>query len=414
MRTQERFTAGTAAVVGMAIVVVGLAELDRTFRPPGSLVLDFIFLLLVAAAVVTALRAPAAALGTAWAAGLVQLIGGIPVLLTEGSMVVVLFAAARWGRVPTVLAAAASAGLAPVLGVAWVRARRIRAGQAGNALYDLLTDYGPPITVWGVILFGVTLLALPLLAGLTLRFLSRARTAQAARQVAEHDAQQAQEIARLRDAQNRLARDVHDVVGHSLTVILAQAESAQFLDDPDRLKTTMQTIATSARASLHDVRQVLEPAREPDRGRRGGLDALIETVRSSGQPVDSTEVGEARPLPPELDAVAYRVLQEMLTNAMKHGRRDRPTLVERRWPEPDSGDATFTIQVTNTVDAASTRDDLGGGQGVAGMRRRLASVGGSLDIRRTEQPDGPEGPDGPAFTAVAHLPVRSPSPGRPA
>lgn len=409
MRSEEGFAAAAAAT---AIVTVGLAELDRTRRPPGSLVTDFVVLLLVAGAVVTARRAPAAALGAAWVAGLVQLAGGTPVLLVEVSLVVVslvvvLFAAGRWGRVPTVLTAAASVGVAPVLGVAWVRALGVRPGRSGQELYGLLTDYGPPITVWGLILFGVTFLAIPFLTGLTLRFLSGARTAQAARRVAEHDARQAQEIARLREAQNRLARDVHDVVGHSLTVILAQAESAQFLDDPARLKTTMRTIATSARASLHDVRDVLEPVREPDRGRHGGLDTLIETVRSSGQPVDATEVGAARPLPPELGAVAYRVLQEMLTNALKHGRRDTPTLVTRRWPAPDSGDATLTIEVANLAGAVRTGDGLGGGQGIAGMRRRLESVGGSLDIQRAQ------GPDGETFTAAARLPVRSPSPGRP-
>lgn len=406
MRPQDRFAAAAAAAI--VIISVGLSELDRIPRPPGSLVPDFVFLLLVAGAVVTARWAPAAALGTAWAAGFVQLVDEIPVLLTEALLVVVLFAAARWGRVSTVLAAGASVGLAPVLGLAAARALGIRLGRGGGVLYGLLTDYGPPVTAWGLVLFAVTLLAIPFLAGLALRFLSEERTAQAARQAAEKDARQAQEIARLREAQNQLARDVHDVVGHSLTVILAQAESAQFFDDPARLKTTMQTIATSARASLHDVRQVLEPAREPDRGRRGGLDALIETVRSSGQPVDATEVGDARPLPPELDEVAYRVLQEMLTNAMKHGRRDRPTRVERRWPPADGDEPMLSIEVTNTVDAASPRDVLGGGQGIPGMRRRLESVGGSLEIRRTDEPDEP------TFTAVARLPVRSPSVRKPA
>ncbi|CUU56421.1 Signal transduction histidine kinase [Parafrankia irregularis] len=408
MRAEEGFA---AAAAGTAILIVGVAELDRTWRPAGSPVMDVVFLLLVAGAVVAARWEPAAALGTAWVAGLVQLVAGTPVLLAEAALVVVLFAAARWGRVATVLAAAATVGVAPVLGVAWVRSLGVRAGgRGGHVLYDLLTGYSRQITVWGLLLFGVTFLAVPFLTGLMMRFLSRARTAQAARQVAEHDARQAQEIARLRDAQNRLARDVHDVVGHSLTVILAQAESAQFLDDPARLKTTMRTIATSARSSLHDVREVLEPAREPDRGRRGGLDSLIDTVRSSGQPVETAEVGEARPLPPEFDAVAYRTLQEMLTNALKHGRRDRPTRVERRWPAPDSAEATLTIEVTNSVDAASTRDGLGGlggGQGIAGMRRRLESVGGSLDIRRSV------GPDGPTFTAAANLPVRSPAPAPP-
>jgi len=200
---------------------------------------------------------------------------------------------------------------------------------------------------------------------------------------------------------------VHDVVGHSLTVILAQAESAQFIEDPDRLKQTMQTIAGSARTSLQDVRQVLTPGPEPAAVRPGGLDELIETVRASGHPVVSTEVGEVRPLPPELETVAYRVLQEMLTNAIKHGRRDRTVLVERRWPERSSGDRMLRLQVRNAVDVSATVSLAvgNGAQGIPGMRRRLESVGGWLDVSRNDQPDDP------SFTAVAFVPVRPPSTG---
>ena len=114
--------------------------------------------------------------------------------------------------------------------------------------------------------FGFAVLAVPWLAGLALRFQVRAVESQVSQVAAEEDAaraqretEQAREIAGLREEQARLARDVHDVVGHSLAVILAQAESAQYLpdDDPAALKKTMATIATSARSSLQDVRHVL-------------------------------------------------------------------------------------------------------------------------------------------------------------
>ena len=119
------------------------------------------------------------------------------------------------------------------------------------------------------VLMGMAVLGVPWLAGLTLRFSDRARQSQVSQVVAEqeaaravHEAEQAREIARLREDQARLARDVHDVVGHSLAVILAQAESAQYLRDADtqKLKQTMENIATSARTSLQDVRQVLTRA----------------------------------------------------------------------------------------------------------------------------------------------------------
>ena len=410
MTIRER---AVAAAIGVAVATVGLVELTRVPGPPGppgpiSAVLPgLVFVLTVGCAVGAARLAPGAALGAAWTAGFIQLVGGVPVLLTEASLIVVLFAAARWGRPPTVLAAAASVGLVPILAVGWARTVGLREGYVRKILFDVLGTSSITTRVSAVLL-GFTALGVPFLAGLALRFLARAQTAQAASQVAERDAYQANEIARLQEAQNRLARDVHDVVGHSLTVILAQAESAQFIEDPGSLKQTMQTIANSARASLQDVRHVLTPGQESSAERRGGLDTLIETVRASGHPVESKEVGDARPLPPELDAVAYRVLQEMLTNAIKHGRRDRPVLVERRWPERDSVENVLHVVVTNVVDVSTAGGDLGGGQGIAGMRRRLESVGGTLDVRRADDPDDP------SFIAAALVPVRPPSTGVPA
>ncbi len=158
-------------------------------------------------------------------------------------------------------------------------------------------------------------------------------------------AEQSREIAQLREDQARLARDVHDVVGHSLAVILAQAESAQYLEDADtqKLKQTMENIATSARSSLQDVRHVLTPS-AAEQARPGSLDALIAGVNESGHEVVSSEVGTAQPLPPELEVVAYRVLQEMLTNAIKHGRRDEPVFVERHW------EGELRIEVRNVIE----------------------------------------------------------------
>ena len=217
---------------------------------------------------------------------------------------------------------------------------------------------------------------------------------------AEAERDQADEIARLRDEQTRLAHDVHDVVGHSLAVILAQAESAQFLDDDDTaaLKQTMANIATSARGSLEDVRQVLAATSGATARRPGSptSTACVEGVRASGHVVESTVVGAPQPLPPELEVVAFRVLQEMLTNAIKHGRRDQPVHVERHW----EGD--LRIEVQNAVGpSAGSPDATPAGQGLAGMRRRLESVGGRLDVRRRSDP--------PTFTATAWVPVRAAS-----
>ncbi len=249
---------------------------------------------------------------------------------------------------------------------------------------------------------GLPVLGLPWLAGLALRFSARATASQASQEAAEEDAaraqresEQAREIARLREEQARLARDVHDVVGHSLAVILAQAESAQYLadDDPDALKADDgDDRHLGARRPCRTCARCSRPPSSRGDQRAGGLDSLIEGVRASGHEVVSTEVGTPQPLPPELEVVAYRVLQEMLTNAIKHGRRDRPvrssgtgrTALAGR-PAHRGASTSMDGRLDDTRRCRSA--DLGG-QGLDGMQRRLEAVGGRLDVRRREEPDG--------------------------
>jgi len=171
-------------------------------------------------------------------------------------------------------------------------------------------------------------------------------------------------------------------------VILAQAESAQFLpeDDVSAMKQTMANIALSARQSLRDVRQVLS-ATEVQAQQEGGLDKLVEGLRAAGNDVQSTVVGTPRPLPPEIDAVAYRTLQEMLTNALKHGVRGEQVTVLRHWADG------LTVAVENKAAPGAAAED---GLGLSGMRMRLESVGGRLDVRHEED----------TYTATAWLPLR--------
>ena len=146
---------------------------------------------------------------------------------------------------------------------------------------------------------------------------------------AQRESEQAHEIARLREDQARLARDVHDVVGHSLAVILAQAESAQYLsrtstpsaeadDGDDRRRRRAARCRTSGRCSAAPADQPM-----PTRARR--LDSLVEGVRAGGHEVESV-ARSARPSRsrPSSTWSPFRVLQEMLTNAIKHGRRGGP------------------------------------------------------------------------------------------
>jgi signal transduction histidine kinase len=393
---------------GLVVLALGLVDLfDAPPLGPEPRYSSLPAILGTAAAVGLCRRAPAAALSVAWTVALFHLVAQAPILLVECTLAVVGFGTARWGRPTTVVAGGVSVLAAPVVTVLPITSRLvirrlIELGGSGawmEAAYRLGTSWR---VVLGIAV--VAVLGLPWLAGLAARFVERAAESRRSMVMAEEQAarahremEQAQEIARLRDEQARLARDVHDVVGHSLAVILAQAESAQYLQDTDgaRLKGTMATIADSARTSLRDVRQVLSAAAAPPGPRGGGLDTLIDGLRAAGHEVDATEFGTARPLPPELEVVAYRVLQEMLTNALKHGRRDRPIQVERHWGE-DGGD--LRLEVSNVAEEPAEPNP---GQGLVGMRRRLESVGGRLDVRRRQSPDGT------VFTATAWVPVRA-------
>jgi signal transduction histidine kinase len=394
---------------GVVVLALGIVETLGATPIGEPLFSPLVAALSTAAAVASCRRAPAAALAAAWAIGLFHLVSDTPVLLVEGTLVAVVFGTARWGQPATAVAGGLSALAGPAIAVL----------QGGPDIAYRVADLGASVTWLDTaqrlgtserVLFGiaaVALVGLPWLAGLAARFVERAAQSRRSMVAAEEEVarahremEQAQEIARLRDDQARLARDVHDVVGHSLAVILAQAESVQYIQDTDseKLKGTMATIADSARASLRDVRQVLSAAAEPPAPGGGGLDSLIDGVRAAGHEVDSTEFGTAQPLPPDMEVVAYRVLQEMLTNALQHGRRDRPVQVERHWGEY-GGD--LRVEVSNVADPQAEESPGDTGHGLAGMRRRLDSAGGRLDVRRRQSPDGT------VFTVTAWVPVRA-------
>ncbi|WP_299052170.1 histidine kinase [uncultured Nocardioides sp.] len=407
---------GPDVAVGLVVLLLGLYELrDETAMVEATA--GDVYYVVVGFAIAAGLsrRAPAAGLALVWLTSAGQVVTNVPLLLVQLSAAVVAFGCARWGRASTVTVSGLSIpiGVALAVGVIASRAYEPFGDRTGLALYDLFAVV-PDLGLLGLLLAATLLpLGAPWLAGLALRFLQRAQRSQESQAVAEAETAQAdaaraqaQELAALRASQARLASDVHDVVGHSLAVILAQAESAQYLpDDPTTLKATLATIAGAARDSLRDVRTVLDTTRDGAPGAPAALaspaalDELVEGVRRSGHLVESHEVGRPQPLPPDLAEVAYRVLQEMLTNAMRHGPRDATIHVERHW-----GGDELRLEVVN--DLAPDDDDTGpvppaddrpsDRRGIVGMRRRLESVGGRLDVRRRTA----------TFTATAWVPVR--------
>jgi signal transduction histidine kinase len=408
------------AVLGLAVLVLGVLEVWAMTVPFDHSRSEYL-LIVVGFALASGLsrRAPFAALMLVWVVCSLQLVVGVGVITIEFAVAVVAFGCARWGHGFTVLVSGLSIPAAAAVGYVIVTQASMgvfRNLSVFRELRDNAYRFSDTLLV-GATVLGLLVLAVPWLAGLVLRATARARQsevrqveAEAGTAQAQRAAEQAREIAELREGQARMARDVHDVVGHSLAVILAQAESGQFLpdDDPDALKRTMATIAGSARSSLQDVRQVLSGPADPGPARSGAFEELVEGVRASGHEVQATEIGTPQPLPPDLEVAAHRVVQEMLTNAIRHGRRDRPVHVERHWPEGAWG-RDLRIEVRN-VEGQVAADRPGDetqplqvvgppGQGLEGMRRRLEAVGGRLDVRRRDE-DGE-----PTFTATAWVPV---------
>lgn len=388
--------------IGAATIVLGIWS-DRGFH---GIDITVVFVGLLALAGMLARRLPSVALALTWIA-LLLAVNFVPDL-NLATLVVpwIAFAVARWGHVATLWISGLSIVPAAYLCGAWARNGDWWSGLSGvpsRSVVYVIVHSRLGLSALLLTMMSLTL-GVPWLIGLAMRALAAARqnreqelVALDAAREADQRATQEHEIAQLRGDQARLARDVHDVVGHSLAVILSQAESAAYLEDPEAMKKTMATVAETARNSLRDVRDVLgstaegAPAPAP-----GNLDELINGVRAAGHEVHSETIGTPRPLPPELATVAYRVTQEMLTNALRHGSRDRALTVARRWAP--SGGLSIEVRNLAAFDANQTQP-IRVGTGVDGMRRRLDSIGGRLTVGMLDSGEGAE------FVATAYLPT---------
>ena len=389
-------------MVGLLLAVLALIELPHARVNDPQPRLPYLVLALgTAAAVALCRRAPAVGLAMAWILLMVQALTGADVLLVQSAFLVLVYGCARWGRPVTVWLSGVSIPAGTVLLVL-----QVRSGTVGLADYRRVLGGNQHLGgVWATSVFvsASAVLGLPWLAGLVVRFAARARRSTEHQLNAERQAAaallasgQAQAIASLQQAQVKLAHDVHDVVGHSMTVVLAQAEAAQYLDPDasDEIQAMLQNIATSARSSLVQIREVL--GNGPGIGPAGqdDLDTLIDGVRNSGRDVVSSVKGTAQPLAPVVHEAAFRVLQEMLTNALRHGSRHEPICVDRNWG------TDLIIEVRNSVEPVDPAPSPSTGRhGLDGMRRRLQAVNGQLAASRSEPPQEA------AFVATASIPL---------
>jgi signal transduction histidine kinase len=235
----------------------------------------------------------------------------------------------------------------------------------------------------GEILWTSAIAAAAWLAGRVVR--TRTRLTEQLHEAALHaeEAHEADARAAVAEERRRIAREMHDIVAHSVSVMVVQAGGARrILDrDVDRAVEAAERIEDTGRAALLEMRRLLgilsageDEAHHAPQPTLEALDALVEGARTAGLPVALRVEGERRPLPPGVDLAAYRVVQEAITNALKHAGA-APTDVRVRY-----GDADVELEV---VDRGSTqrrrRHDLpGGGHGLVGMRERVRVFGGEL------------------------------------
>ena len=264
---------------------------------------------------------------------------------------------------------------------------RTRARVRSSTIGTVRTDHGwrKLLTTGWLVSAGVAVVA-------TVQWHARLREVEKRAEEAERTRD---EMARRRAVEERLriARELHDSLTHSISVIKVQAGVATHLarkngDEPSDALLAIREASTDA---VRELRSTLDVLRRDDDTNGSGLElvpTLVERARSSGLPTNYTVSGDERPLPPDVDQAAYRVVQEALTNVTRH-----------------AGKATASVQITYGARTLTVRVDDDGteprhspvpGYGLVGMRERVTALGGSLRAEPGESC---------GFTVLAELPV---------
>jgi signal transduction histidine kinase len=319
-----------------------------------------------------------------------------PLATVAGIGVAGVLMAALATRPQSLVGTFAVVGLATFSVAAHERRRRALVGLGGivtivvvvSAITDDVAVVFPLVVFGGVWVIGRVARGR---ARLTRELADQARQLERERDERERDA-----VARERA---RIARELHDVVAHSVSVMVIQAGAARrVLDrDPDASVGALGAVEATGREALTEMRRLLGILRpdgeDADHSPQPSLDrlgALVARSRDAGLEVELRTEGEPGALAPGVDLTAFRLVQEGLTNAIKHGGRG-PARVTLRW-----SDEQLEIEVANRVDGEGAIGDalLGSGQGLVGMRERVALCGGVLRA----------GPVGRGFVVRARLP----------
>ncbi|WP_347757148.1 histidine kinase [Agrococcus sp. ProA11] len=276
-------------------------------------------------------------------------------------VLVVLYSVGRFSRWPGRLLGVGLSFIASLLAAYWFAVETSFNGvETGVGLFSAMSLlWIPPMLLF----------SLAILTGWGVAAVDRSTAASAVAQVSLRRADQEEERA-------ALARDMHDVVAHSLAVVIAQANGARYTQDAAAKDASLESIAGTAKEALGDVRLLLGQLRHteaPDPiASMAGVDALIDRMRESGLDVRLDRLHPGVALPRTADIAAYRILQEALTNALRHGDRSQPVLVRLHGVPLPGGPDGIVVDVHNRL----LSEPGMAGHGVRGMHERARLAGG--------------------------------------
>ncbi|MFJ4524429.1 sensor histidine kinase [Streptomyces sp. NPDC088810] len=379
------------AVALLGVSAVSVVNLDGVPGHHGTIAEGLAVSAVLGAVVALRRRFPEPMLLVALVVGLAQLVLDIETTVSDFAMLVITYTVAAVGaRWASRLALAVSLCAATVAQIRWPAEQASFAGQIAIAVFQTV----PFALAW--------------VLGDSMRT-RRAYFAQleerAARLEKEREAQSKVAVAAERA---RIARELHDVVAHNVSVMVVQADGAAYVMDtaPDQARKALETISSTGRQALAEMRRLLGVLRTGEHEESGEyvpqpdveqIDDLIEQCRSSGLPVDFKVEGTPRPLPSGVELTAYRIVQEALTNTRKHGGPNAGASVRLVYfddglgllVEDDGKGAPHELYEEGGAD--------GQGHGLIGMRERVGMVGGTLDA-------GPR--PGGGFRISALLPLK--------
>ncbi|MCW8102398.1 sensor histidine kinase [Streptomyces tauricus] len=392
LRRHPTWVDGFWAVVLLGISVAsGTAGQENSDSGTDHLAITLPITLLLCLVIALRRRLPESMLVLAVAMGGAQLVLDMPLAPADFALLVITYTVASNGtRWASRLALTAGLLAAPLAQLRWPEEHQSAGGQVA------------------IVIFQTVPFALAWVLGDSLRT-RRAYFAQleerAARLEKEREAQAKVAVAAERA---RIARELHDVVAHNVSVMVVQADGAAYVLDsaPDQAKKALEIISGTGRQALAEMRRLLGVLRTGEHQESGEyvpqpdveqLDELIEQCRGSGLPVDFKIEGTPRPLPSGVELTAYRIVQEALTNTRKHGGPNAGASVRLVYfddglgllVEDDGKGAPHELYEEGGVD--------GQGHGLIGMRERIGMVGGTLDA-------GPR--PGGGFRISALLPLK--------